>query len=44
VDWPRNGYPPSHSSGKDSGKMGKTKDIREAVEAELSFDPLVITG
>ena len=21
--------------------MGKTKDIREAVEAELAFDPLV---
>jgi hypothetical protein len=23
------------------GNVGKTKDIREAVEAELAFDPLV---
>jgi osmotically-inducible protein OsmY len=23
------------------GHVGKTKDIREAVEAELAFDPLV---
>src|SRR6266516_4142132 len=32
---------PPHSLRKGIPKMGTTKDIREAVEAELTFDPLV---
>src|SRR6516162_7433997 len=32
---------PSHRSRKGVTYMGKTRDIREAVEAELDFDPLV---
>src|SRR5215472_4298882 len=32
---------PSHRSWGRTTHMGRTKDIREAVEAELDFDPLV---
>jgi osmotically-inducible protein OsmY len=35
------GNPPSHRPRKGLRQVGKTKDVREAVEAELSFDPLV---
>ena len=42
MNWLISGDPPPHSpaAGKDK-QVVKTKDIREAVEAELSFDPLV---
>src|ERR1700747_1474558 len=33
--------PPSHPLRKGTGHMGTTKDIREAVNAELKYDPLV---
>jgi osmotically-inducible protein OsmY len=32
---------PFHSLEKGNNEMGTTKDIREAVQAELTFDPLV---
>jgi len=35
------GNPPPHELPKGRTQVGKTKDIREAVEAELTFDPLV---
>src|SRR5260370_40036339 len=33
--------PAASSVTKGCAKMGKTKDVRDAVEAELAFDPLV---
>ena len=35
------GNPPPHRRGKGFRPVGTTKDIREAIEAELAFDPLV---
>src|SRR5271169_418595 len=35
------GHPPSHSPREKIRAMGKTKDVREAVEAELGFDPRI---
>jgi osmotically-inducible protein OsmY len=40
VDWLMTGNPPACPLRKDAA-VGKTKDIRQAVEAELTFDPLV---
>ena len=41
MDWLRGGNSPVLSTRKGCESMAKTKDIREAVEAELSFDPLI---
>jgi len=35
------GNPPPHRRGKGFRPVGTTKDIREAIKAELAFDPLV---
>jgi hypothetical protein len=41
MDWLRSGNPPSHLPREGFKQVGNTTVIREAVEAELSFDPLV---
>jgi len=41
VDWLMTSKPLAHPTGKGSQEMGKSGDIRAAVEAELNFDPLV---
>src|SRR5262252_601538 len=40
VDW-LSGNPPPHAATERARQVGKTRDIRAAVEAELRFDPLV---
>jgi osmotically-inducible protein OsmY len=41
MDWLRGGNSPVSSTQKGRESMTKTKDVREAVEAEFSFDPVI---